>query len=98
LILLARINVVVRNGNAKRSQARYIRKAVVPDAEEREFVIADVKDAGAVDLKLLPMFEPVQKTVAIRSLRQNPGMGVRAKSSDEVEVPIITRQPKKGSN
>ena len=80
LILLTRVNRVVRNRNAEWNEARHIRKAVVADAEEREFVIAKLEHPGTVDLKLLAMFEPVKKTIAIRTLHQNPGMGIRAEA------------------
>src|ERR1700693_3873395 len=96
LILLTRVNRVVHDAYSNWRQAWYIRKAVVADAKERKFVIGKLEDAGTVGLKLLAMFESVQKAVSIGSLHQNPGMEVGSESRNEIEVPIVTRQRNKG--
>src|SRR5271170_1542149 len=96
LILLTRVNRIVRYSDTDWRQARHIRKAIVADAEEREFMIAELEDARAVDLELLAMFQAVQKSVAVRGLRQNPGMAVGTESRDQVQVPVVTGQCDEG--
>jgi len=49
-----------------------------------------VKDALAIEFVLLPMFEPIEEPISIRSFKSQPGFECRPESSGNINIPVIT--------
>src|ERR1700728_521031 len=86
LVFLARIDgvavirkvVVVLIFRENRNQSRNIGKSVIPNAKKSEPVLADVKHSLAIEFVLLPMFQPIKESIAIRGCEGQPRFRVGA--------------------
>ena len=76
LVLLPRVDRVAVIAEAgiggiqrkNRDKPRNIGEAVIPDAKQSEPVIADAKHPLAVEFVLLPVFQPIQESIAVRAV------------------------------
>src|SRR5271155_1770384 len=104
LVFLPRINSVAVVGEIgivgierkDRDKSRYIREPVIPNPKQSEPVLAGMKHSLAVELVLLPMFQPIQESVAIRSRQRQPRFWGRAQSHYHIDVSIISGKSNEG--
>ena len=86
LVFLPRIDRVAVIGEIRvggicgkdRDKSRNIRKTVIPDAKQSEPMLADVEHSLTIEFVLLPMFQAIQKSIAIGGCERDPRFGGEA--------------------
>ena len=72
-------------------ESRNVGEAVVADGEQRQIVISEREQAIGIEFVLLAMFEPIQESIAVRSLQHDPGMRISgwAPAADGVDIAVV---------
>src|ERR1035438_1088803 len=80
------------DGNKPRNKG----KAVIADAEERDPMPAGLDDAQRVDLVLLAMLQPLEKSIPVRGFECHPESRACAEASGEIDVAIVACKGEEG--
>lgn len=85
LVFLTRVDCVVKIRNSERDQAWDFGLAVVADAQQSNFVRAEIPVLKRVEFVLLAVFEAVKEAVAIGRLNREP-----IPASAQIDIAIIS--------